>query len=78
MGNHLCSKSGSVYRKPLRMAALTWDLLSDHMTSQYELYFDKRDKLAPDHQSFSETIYACGSKGNSFASRIVFLAFKDR
>lgn len=69
VGSHLCCQSGFVYRKPLRMAALTWDLLLDHMTSQYELYFDRRDKLLPDHQSYSETIYACGFRLNSFVAR---------
>lgn len=72
MGSHLCSKSGSVYRKPPRMAALTWDLLSYHMTSQYELYFDIKDKLVPDLQSYSETIYACCSRLNSFAAGVFF------
>lgn len=76
MGSHLCSKSWSVYRKSLRMAVLTWDLLSDHMTSQ--LYFDIRDKLVPDHQSYSETIYACCSRLNSFAAWLGFFFSIER
>lgn len=54
------------------MAALTLALLSVHMTLQYELYFDIRDKLVPDHQSYSEAIYAHVSRLNTFAAFFFF------
>lgn len=68
VGSHLCCKLRSVYRRPLGIAALTPALLSDHMTLQYDFYFDISDKLVPDHQSYSKTIYECGYRLNGFAT----------
>lgn len=57
MGSHLGCSSGSAFRAFSRP-------LSDHVTPHYE-------PGVPDQQTYSQTIYTCCSRWNSFVTKLM-------